>query len=211
MKRYRALGALSLLLVCAAVAFAQEQQCLYNIIVLTRLDFASGVLTSARLATGLSDETGSAGGFVRATGATITSATLTTPLFTAFTEDTTATNVIAAAESGSTFYLNSATEFISTLPAPAAGLRFTFIVVAAPASASYTIVTTTSTNIIKGKLLTAQDAGGSGDTGTADDTITFVDGQAVAGDRCEIYSDGTSYFADCFSKVLAGVTFTQAS
>jgi hypothetical protein len=59
--------------------------------------------------------------------------------------------------------------------------------------------------------LTAQDAGGSGDSGTADDTISFVDGQAVAGDRVLVKSDGTSWFAYAFSKVLAGITFTQAS
>lgn len=42
-------------------------------------------------------------------------------------------------------------------------------------------------------------------------TITFVDGQAVAGDRVELISDGTSWFAYAFSKVQAGITFTQAS
>jgi hypothetical protein len=126
-------------------------------------------------------------------------------------EDVTATNVIAATESGRTYFLNSATEFVSTLPAPAAGLRFTFIVKAAPSGASYTIVTASSANIIKGVQLTAQDAGGSGDSGTADDTITFVDGQAVAGDRVDVISDGTSWFAYAYSKVLAGITFTQAS
>lgn len=147
----------------------------------------------------------------KATTDTLTNKTLTTPLYKEFTEDVTATNVIAAAESGSTFFLNSATEFVSTLPAPAAGLRFKFYVVAAPSGASYTVVTTSSSNLIKGIQLTAQDAGGSGDTGTADDTISFVDGQAVAGDWCDALSDGTSWFVTCHSKVLAGLTFTQVS
>jgi hypothetical protein len=124
-------------------------------------------------------------------------------------EDVTATNVILATESGKTFFLDSATEFVSTLPAPSPGLRFSFIVAAAPAGASYTIVTGASANIIKGQQ---HDAGGAaGDTGTADDTITFVDGQAVAGDRVDVISDGTSWFAYAFSKVAAGITFTQAS
>jgi len=127
----------------------------------------------------------------------------------AATEDVTATNVITAAESGKTFFLNSATEFVSTLPAPAAGLRYSFVVVAAPASASYTIVTASSANIIKGKQFCSADA--AGDTGTADDTITFVDGQAVAGDRVDVICDGTSWFAYAFSAVAAGITFTQAS
>lgn len=126
-------------------------------------------------------------------------------------EDVTATNVITASENGSIFFLNSGTEFESTLPAPALGLHFTFIVTAAPSSASYTIVTDSSANIIKGVQVTAEDAGGSGDSGTADDTITLVDGQAVAGDKIEVWSDGTSWFAYATTKVVAGATFTQDS
>lgn len=125
------------------------------------------------------------------------------------TENVTATNVITAAESGKIFFLNSATEFVSTLPAPKAGLRFTFIVTAAPSGASYTVVTTSSTNIIKGMQLPAASA--AGDTGTADDTVSFVDGQSVAGDMLEVWSDGTSWFAVGYSRVAAGLTFTQAS
>jgi hypothetical protein len=120
-----------------------------------------------------------------------------------------ATNIITADESGKTFFLSAATEFVSTLPAPQKGMRFTFIVSAAPSGASYTIVTSGSANIIKG--LQNSVAGDAGDNGTADDTISFVDGQAVAGDKVELYSDGTSWFAYAISKVAAGVTFTQAS
>ena len=126
------------------------------------------------------------------------------------TEVVTATNAITAAESGSTFFLSSATEFVSTLPAPAIGLNFTFIVSAAPSGASYTVVTASSANIFKGVQVSAEHAG-SGDSGTADDTITFVDGQAVAGDMVYVISDGTSWFAYATSKVKAGITFTQAS
>lgn len=68
-----------LLLVGAVGVYAQERTQLYNVIVLTYLDFASGVLTSARLATGLSDETG--------TGVAVfgTTPTLTTPVLGAAT------------------------------------------------------------------------------------------------------------------------------
>lgn len=140
---------------------------------------------------------------------TLTNKTLTAPLYTDFTEVVTATNVITAAESGSTYFLNSATEFVSTLPAVAAGLHFTFICTAAPSGASYTVVTNSSANIIKG--LQNSVAGDAGDSGTADDTITFVDGQAVAGDKVEVYCDGTNWFAYAISKVAAGITFTTAS
>ena len=121
----------------------------------------------------------------------------------------TAASTLTAAQSGTTFFLNSATEFVTTLPAPAAGLNYTFIVGAAPSGASYTVVTASSANIIKGQAVNA--AGVAGDTGTADDTISFVDGLAVAGDQVTVISDGTSWFAKAFCAVAAGVTFTQAS
>lgn len=121
----------------------------------------------------------------------------------------TAASTLTAAQSGTTFFLSSATEFATTLPAPAAGLVYTFIVAAAPSGASYTIVTASSANIIKGQAVNA--AGAAGDTGTADDTISFVDGQAVAGDMVTVISDGTSWFAYGQCAVAAGITFTQAS
>ena len=118
-------------------------------------------------------------------------------------------STLTAAQSGTTFFLSSATEFATTLPAPAAGVTYTFIVGAAPSGASYTIVTTSSANIIKGQAVNA--AGVAGDTGTADDTISFVDGAAVAGDTVTVISDGTSWFAYGQCAVAAGITFTQAS
>jgi hypothetical protein len=54
-------------------------------------------------------------------------------------------------------------------------------------------------------------AGDAGDFGTADDTISFVANQSLPGDRIELRSDGTSWFAYATSKVAAAITFTQAS
>ena len=121
----------------------------------------------------------------------------------------TAASTLTAAQSGTTFFLSSATEFVTTLPAPSAGLTYRFIVGAAPSGASYTVVTNASANIIKGQAVNA--AGAAGDTGTADDTISFVDAQAVAGDRVTVVTDGTSWFANGVCAVAAGITFTQAS
>ena len=120
-----------------------------------------------------------------------------------------AASSLTAADSGETYFLSSATEFVTTLPVPAAGLTYTFIVAAAPSGASYTVVTNASANIIKGQAYPA--SGAAGDTGTADDTISFVDGQSVAGDRVTVISDGTSWFAYAHCAVAAGVTFTAAS
>lgn len=128
-------------------------------------------------------------------------------------EIVTATNVIDQTESGKTFFLNSATEFVSTLPAPKIGMRFTFIVTAAPSGANYTIVTSGSANIIKGQVLSADlNAATDGDIETAGgDTISFVSAIAVAGDRVDLYCDGTNWFAYGFCTVFNAITITTAS
>lgn len=128
-------------------------------------------------------------------------------------ETVTATNVITAQENGKTFFLSSATEFVSTLPAPAAGLKFKFIVAAAPSGASYTIVTASSANIIKGAIFTS-DVNSATDADfetSGGDTISLVDGKAVAGDCVEVESDGTNWFARAFCTVFDAITITTAS
>lgn len=127
-------------------------------------------------------------------------------------KELTAAYTVTEAENGTTYYLNSTTEFVTTLPSPFLGAEYEFIVKGAPSGASYTVVTASSANIIKGVQTVAEvTAAGAADSGTADDTITFADGQAVAGDRVILKSDGTSWFAHAISKVVAGITFTQAS
>jgi len=119
-----------------------------------------------------------------------------------------ATNVIAATESGKTFFLNHATEFVSTLPAPAAGLKFTFIVTGAPSGASYTIVTNSAAQVIFGAQHDAGGAAGDVEATGGATTITFVDGQAAVGDRADLISDGTNWYATIFTSVAAGATIT---
>ena len=56
-------------------------------------------------------------------------------------KELTEVSTLSSADSGKVFMLNSATEFATTLPAPSnTGWEATFIVKAAPSSASYTIV-----------------------------------------------------------------------
>lgn len=147
------------------------------------------------------------------TSKTLTSPVINTPTIKALTEVVAATNVIAASETGSVFFLASATEFVSTLPAAAAGLKFTFIVSAAPSGASYTIVTNSSANIIKGQVYTV-DVNSATDPDfetSGGDTITLVDAKAVAGDRVDVVCDGTNWFAYCFCSVFDAITITTAS
>lgn len=136
--------------------------------------------------------------------------TLSTVLYKDLTEVVTATNVITAAETGSVFFLNSGTEFVSTLPAPAAGLHFTFIVTAAPSGASYTITTNGSNNIIVGSVHSS--TGGNADSETSGaDTVTFADGASVVGDLAEFWCDGTNWFVKAFCDADAGITIDTAS
>ena len=144
------------------------------------------------------------------TNKTLTSPVLTTPTGAVLTEVVSAANVITAAESGTVFFLNSATEFASTLPAPSAGVEYTFIVTAAPSGASYTVVTEGGCQILAGHVLTSgfADSGSDVETAATGTTITFVDGVSVVGDRAHVISDGTSWFASCITAVEAGITIT---
>lgn len=121
----------------------------------------------------------------------------------------TTTRQVLAEESGKTFYLGSTTAFVTTLPAPSLGLKFTFILKSVPASDAHTVVTAASANIIQGKQSSV--AGDAGDTGATDDTISFVTAQTVAGDKVELFCDGTKWYAHAISSVAAGITFTTAS
>ncbi len=116
------------------------------------------------------------------------------------------TNVITAAESGKTFYLDLAGGFVSTLPAVALGLRFKFIVKTAP-TGSYTIVPASGT-IFKGHVLTTDVNSGTDpdfDT-TAVGTLTFVLNKAVAGDWIEVECDGTNWFYSARCSVFDAIT-----
>ena len=122
----------------------------------------------------------------------------------------TAAFVVRASDHGKTFFLNSATEFEVKLPAPSLGLAFSFIVKAAPSSASYTIVTHDMTGLIKGGVYTVDvDSATNPDLETSGgDTITFADGVAVTDDRVDLISDGTYWYMRGFCTVYNGITIT---
>lgn len=120
---------------------------------------------------------------------------------------------LTAADSDKTFFLNLAGGFTVTLPAPALGLNYKFIVKAAPTTA-YIITTpgTTTPNIIQGTIASGDLDASADTTATAlSDTITFVANKAAIGDSLDLVSDGTSWFARGFCKAVDGLTFTQAT
>lgn len=121
----------------------------------------------------------------------------------------TTTDSITAADNNTVIFLNSATGYVTTLPAPIAGFSVTIISKTANTSGNHTVVTATSSNILKGSV---HDSGGAAGTGhSAGDTCSFVANQSVAGDMLQLWSDGTSWFGHAFTRVAAGMTFTQAS
>jgi hypothetical protein len=120
-----------------------------------------------------------------------------------------AASTLTIADSGKTFYLNSATEFPTTLPAvaDAAGFKAKFVVKAAPAGANYSIASPAAD--ISGAVLTPADALGAAaaTAGTPITTISFVDAKAAVGDYVEIECDGSAYYVSGLSTLFDGVAF----
>ena len=126
-------------------------------------------------------------------------------------EAVTTTNIIAASETGTHFVLNTATAFVSTLPAPAAGLEFWFHAGATQVTGgNHTIVTNGSANVIEGSLSSREDAAGVVACVAAADTISFIADKAVQGDMAHVWSDGTDWYLDGHCFVQDGMTTTQA-
>jgi hypothetical protein len=122
-----------------------------------------------------------------------------------------AASSLGHSDSGKVFVLSAATEFVTTLPTPKKGWRAKFIVGAAPAGASYRIVTSSSANVIQGQVCSAEDAAGSVVTAADADTITFADGLAIVGDYVEMISDGTNFYISGMCNVQDGIATSQAS
>ena len=119
-------------------------------------------------------------------------------------EDVTAVNTLTYSECGKTIFLNSATEFASTLPTPVAGCYFKFIIKAAPVGASYTVLSSGGSNIIEGIAV----VNGATVTAANEDTITFTASAAIAGDWVELYSDGTSWYVSGQGAAATAIAFT---
>jgi len=119
------------------------------------------------------------------------------------TEVVTTTNVIAATESGTTFYLDLAGGFTSTLPAPAAGLNFRFKVKTAPTTA-YIITTNAGANVLYGSIHEITTTAGV--TIQAQDTLNFVGSASLIGDWIECESDGTNWYVTGSTQVDGGIT-----
>lgn len=130
-------------------------------------------------------------------------------------EDTTAVNTLTADECGKTIFLNSSTEFATTLPAistVSGGCKFDFIVKTAPSGTSYTVITGNSLeNVMIGGINELEvDTSNDGPSVTAGDTITFTQATSVVGDYVSMVSDGTSWYFNGQAAADGGVVPTQA-
>jgi len=122
-------------------------------------------------------------------------------------KELTAASSLANADSGKVFLLNSTTEFATTLPSPKKGWEGTFIVKAAPSGANYTVVAPSGAILGSISAGAADDAADTSDG--SDTTISFVDGEAVAGDYVKLVCDGTNYYIiGGLAKVAAGITIS---
>ncbi len=125
------------------------------------------------------------------------------------TEDVTANNVITAAESGTTFFLNSTTGRVHTLPTAALGLRYTFIIGVAPnTTTNHTIISgagAAGTDIIFGTVDFTTTV-----PGDAEDTISFVATTTKQGDRVDLICDGTNWYCTASMLASGAITFTTA-
>ena len=123
----------------------------------------------------------------------------------------TTTKTVSAAENGTHFILNTATAFVSTLPAVEVGLEYWFHVGATEPTTSHTIVTASSANIINGNICSPEDAAGSVSVAVDSDTISFIASKALHGDFAHVWCDGTNWYLDGMCTVQDGMTATQAT
>lgn len=117
-------------------------------------------------------------------------------------EALTAANTLTYAECGKTVFLNSATEFATTLPSPVAGCTFSFYIKAAPVGSSYTVVA--GSNVIYGQAT----VNGAAVAAVTENTITFTAGAAAIGDFVDLVSDGTNWYVSGQGVAATAIAFT---
>ena len=132
-----------------------------------------------------------------------------------YCHDLTATTSLTPSDSGKVFFLNSATEFTTTLPSVAdagAGFNVKFIIKAAPSGANYVISEKASSDtnkiIVNGINELEVDDNEDGVYNAGCTFINFIASLAVAGDWVELLCDGTNWYATGQTNADAGITAT---
>ena len=126
------------------------------------------------------------------------------------TEDVAADNTLTASESGKTLYMGTAGED-QTLPVPADGVWYRFVVQANVATTNMTITgpaADATDDVIYGTVTVA----GVVTLCSAEDTLTFVaeTNEAIPGDWVELHSDGTNWYISGQVATASAFTCTDA-
>lgn len=123
---------------------------------------------------------------------------------------TAATKTVSVDESGTTFIFNRAGGVAVTLPAPALGLKYKFII-GTNFTTDGSIATNGGSDIIIGGVNELEvDTGDDGPSDTNADTITFVNTADTVGDYVELVSDGTNWYLNGQTALDGGITLSTA-
>lgn len=124
------------------------------------------------------------------------------------TVDAATRSLKAEDDNGKTIILGSDAGIAITLPRPERGLRFDFRIGVAPSS-DYTIATHGGDNVMVGGINELEvDTADDGPYSSGADTLTFVSGLAVVGDRVSMVSDGTNWYLTGQTNADGGITLT---
>lgn len=119
---------------------------------------------------------------------------------------TTATFTLTKDHSMTELYLNRAGGIAFTLPAPAVGIKYRFIVGTSPTS-DCTISTSGGSDIIVLEVNELEvDTGDDGPYDTDADVVTFKANVAVLGDFLDMHCDGTKWYARGSTNADGGIT-----
>lgn len=113
-----------------------------------------------------------------------------------------AASTLTAEDSGKTFYMNLDAGFVTTLPAPALGLNYKFVVKDAPSAGAYDIATNGGANVLQINHLIA----GAASAVANQDTVSFAQTNSGVGDTIEMQSDGTNWYVQTRGVAASSIT-----
>tara|TARA_Y100001963_G_scaffold70001_1_gene97460 strand:+ start:498 stop:953 length:456 start_codon:yes stop_codon:yes gene_type:complete len=120
---------------------------------------------------------------------------------------TNAARTLEDVESGSIVFcaITGSSDVAITLPAPAAGLYFTFINAVTPSGSGDAVITPTTADTIVS--MGNGDADADGFSNLLADSVT-IEAASVGGERIELVSDGTYWYSFAFQNVVGSITTT---
>jgi hypothetical protein len=119
-------------------------------------------------------------------------------------EVVTAAKTLTKADNGKVLILSASAGVTVTLPAPAAGLRFHFIIGLAFDTSNWVVATNGAAAIIQGIVSAANVAA----PAVNEKQINFVNSAESLGDWAEVVSDGTNWYVRGEAALSGGMTVT---